>query len=399
VVPDAVGGNQFHVLYVVPSDGPDRFAQVAGLIAADVGHVIGWWRREDPTRAPRFDLAAGDCLDMTTVRLDQPAAALTGLTSRYGQVVSGIQQARALTDTHKKGLVYYDSPVPLEGNVCGQASVAPMTGGAFASAVLYLAPNLFGFPGCGSLGTGHYEALIAAHELIHSMGALVPGAPHPCPGDSGHPCDSPLDVLAPSGSGCCLSGVVLDFGRDDYYAHGQSWWDVRNSGWLSHLDAPAQPLTVRLAGEAAGSVVRSDVPGILCPPACSVSFDGGEGVLLEVEAAEGHQLTRWEGDCASAPACTVTMTGPHTVTALVGAITYRLRVQVRGKGRVTTSPAGVVNCPRKCAGAFAYGRSVRLTARPASGSRFVGWGGDCSGRGSCVVADSDSTVAAVFRRR
>jgi Divergent InlB B-repeat domain len=397
VLPDGVGGNQFHVVYVVPSDGPDRFAQVAGLIAADVGDVLRWWRREDPTRAPRFDVTSGDCLDMSAVRLSQPAAALVGLNSRYRQIADGLQSV--LADLHKKGLVYYDSPLPLEGEVCGQAAPAPLVGGPRSAAVVYVAPNLFGLPGCGSLGTADYGAVIAAHEMVHALGALVPGAPHACAGDAGHPCDSALDILAPSGADCCLNGLTLDVGRDDYYAHGQGWWDVRNSSWLSHLDAPAQPLTVRLVGDTADTSLRSDVPGISCPPACSISYDGGETVALNGEWGEGRWLVRWEGDCTGSGPCSVAMTAPRSVTAVVRLIRYALRVRVRGKGHVTSAPAGLISCPRKCSASYEHGKPVRLTARAARGSRFVGWGGDCSGRRGCVLADSDTSVTAVFRHR
>jgi hypothetical protein len=154
---------------------------------------------------------------------------------------------------------------------------------------------------------------------------------------------------------------------------------------------------VRIAGTAADAVVRSDLPGISCPPACAVPFDGGETVSLVAEPAEGYVLRRWEGDCADASAaCSVAMTAPRTVTAVVERIRYRLIVRVRGKGHVTSSRPGLVSCPRKCRATFAYGTSVRLVARPARGARFVGWSGDCSGRGACTV-DDHATVTARFR--
>src|SRR5262245_2835101 len=76
--PDVVGGDQIHVVYAVPSDGADRFAQLASAIATDSGVIGEWWRRQDPARAPRFDLA-GACtgpgsLDISDVRLPHPTA-------------------------------------------------------------------------------------------------------------------------------------------------------------------------------------------------------------------------------------------------------------------------------------------------------------------------------------
>ena len=77
--PDVVGGDQIHVVYAVPSDSAGRFAQVASAIATDVGAIGEWWRRQDPTRAPRFDLARFACsgagsLDISDVRLPHPSA-------------------------------------------------------------------------------------------------------------------------------------------------------------------------------------------------------------------------------------------------------------------------------------------------------------------------------------
>jgi Divergent InlB B-repeat domain/Fibronectin type III domain len=76
----------------------------------------------------------------------------------------------------------------------------------------------------------------------------------------------------------------------------------------------------------------------------------------------------------------------------------RVAVVVVGAGRVTSVPRGI-SCSRSCARAFASGTSVRLTARPAAGSRFVGWSGACSGtRRVCTFKARDQQVAARFSR-
>ena len=62
--------------------GPVNFAADAPLIAADVGAIDAWWRGQDPTRAPRWDLYpfAGCApgfgqLDISFVRLESPGSA------------------------------------------------------------------------------------------------------------------------------------------------------------------------------------------------------------------------------------------------------------------------------------------------------------------------------------
>ena len=54
--PDRMGGPQIHVVYAIPSDGEDRFDTLASPLATDVAAIAAWWQREDPARAPRFDL-------------------------------------------------------------------------------------------------------------------------------------------------------------------------------------------------------------------------------------------------------------------------------------------------------------------------------------------------------
>ena len=76
--------------------------------------------------------------------------------------------------------------------------------------------------------------------------------------------------------------------------------------------------------------------------------------------------------------------------------TPTLAVVVVGGGRVTSAPAGI-SCPGKCAAAFAAGSRVLLTPTPKSGSRFLRWGGDCTGARACRVRVSGlAAVAAQF---
>ena len=68
-----------------------------------------------------------------------------------------------------------------------------------------------------------------------------------------------------------------------------------------------------------------------------------------------------------------------------------------GSGTVTSSPAGI-SCGNDCAENYAPGTSVVLTATPAAGSSFTGWGGACSGTAAqCMVnMGSSQSVTASF---
>jgi hypothetical protein len=69
-----------------------------------------------------------------------------------------------------------------------------------------------------------------------------------------------------------------------------------------------------------------------------------------------------------------------------------------GYGAVKTSPAGTrCETGRTCSHNFIYGAPVRLIATPAHGSRFTGWSGPCTGRGTCTLRlKSAKTVKAHF---
>jgi len=65
-----------------------------------------------------------------------------------------------------------------------------------------------------------------------------------------------------------------------------------------------------------------------------------------------------------------------------------------GSGTVTSEPGGI-DCGSTCENQFPQGTSVSLNAAAAPGSAFAGWGGACSGTGSCAV-QANSTVTARF---
>src|SRR5437660_6880204 len=79
-------------------------------------------------------------------------------------------------------------------------------------------------------------------------------------------------------------------------------------------------------------------------------------------------------------------------------ITYTLGVSVTGGtgGKVTSSPAGI-DCGATCSAGFNSGTPVTLTATPASGWLFQGWGGACSGTGTCsLTMDASKSATASF---
>jgi len=76
--------------------------------------------------------------------------------------------------------------------------------------------------------------------------------------------------------------------------------------------------------------------------------------------------------------------------------TFTLNVTERGIGTVTSTD-GNINCGNACSFNYSSGTVVTLNAAAASGWSFLGWGGNCSGTGSCVVTMTQAqTVYATF---
>ncbi|MBI5256910.1 MAG: right-handed parallel beta-helix repeat-containing protein [Burkholderiales bacterium] len=166
--------------------------------------------------------------------------------------------------------------------------------------------------------------------------------------------------------------------------------------------APAQPVQYTLGVAVTGSGTVSSTPaGISCGADCSEAYASGTSVTLTATPAAGQVFSGWGGACSgTASTCTVSMTAARSVTAAFAAAPvtqYTLGVAVTGSGTVSSTPAGI-SCGADCSEAYASGTSVTLTATPAAGQVFSGWGGACSGTAStCTVGMTAArSVTAAF---
>jgi len=379
--PDASTGPQVHAVVVQPADGPDNFAADANRLADDVTSLTAWWVGQDPTRVPRFDLAAipaGPCLDISYLRLLDPASSLTGVgASTAFNVIATALEASGFSNPYKDYYIYYDGP-SVETDVCGTGAGEFDRGPTFAFVWLAGCPDI----PSDSIGT---------HELLHTFGALPDGAPHACPGDPGHPCDSPTDILYPyAATGITLAQQVLDFGHDDYYGHSGSWVDIQDSFWLHRLDVPVVPLSLGVTGV---GDVSSDVPGVDCTASCTTQWDQGSLVSLAAEPVAGSRFIGWRGACTGNNGCSVTLSAGLAVSAVFGPTRIPVRVATAGRGRVECAPT--------CSKSFRAGSRLTLRAIPAKGWRFAAWSGGCKGRRATCVPPTNFalSVKATFRKR
>jgi uncharacterized repeat protein (TIGR02543 family) len=114
------------------------------------------------------------------------------------------------------------------------------------------------------------------------------------------------------------------------------------------------------------------------------------------------QTPRWRGRRALLLAAAMTLFF-FVVGAVAAALVKKphdkpeLIAWVQGQGRVVSAPQGIACDGGRCDHSFDRGQAVTLTARPRYGSRFVGWSGDCRGRGACrLVLDHTKGVTARF---
>jgi WD40-like Beta Propeller Repeat/Divergent InlB B-repeat domain len=162
---------------------------------------------------------------------------------------------------------------------------------------------------------------------------------------------------------------------------------------------PPAALTVSLVARGGGTGTVTSLPeGVDCPPACSTEFDRGATVRLAARPAGSAVFLGWSGACAGRTlSCNAVMDGDKNVTATFGRM-MRLKVSIRGPGRVVSAPAGIA-CPPRCTAAFVGGTRVALRASPARAATFAGWNGACRGTKGCRISMSaNRSVSARFRR-
>jgi len=168
-------------------------------------------------------------------------------------------------------------------------------------------------------------------------------------------------------------------------------------------------LTVSTAGS--GTVTSSPI-GINCGTNCNATFANGTSVTLTINAEPGSYLNDINLDQSSGSLSIAILIwevqGRPPITNLTGTVIMNqnttlsvsfdeaLIVTKIGSGDVSSSPSGL-DCGFSCVGYFPPGQIVTLTATPAPGARFLGWSGDGSGIGNCILNMSQShNVTATF---
>ncbi len=158
------------------------------------------------------------------------------------------------------------------------------------------------------------------------------------------------------------------------------------------------PLTVTTSGNGTGGITSSP-DGIDCGATCSANFDANSSVTLTATADSTSNFTGWSGACSGTGTCLVTMNASKSAIATFALNQFTLSVTNggNGSGSVTSNPSGI-NCGSTCSAQFNANTMITLTATAGGGSSFAGWGGACSGTGTCqVTMDAAKSVTATFQ--
>ena len=158
-------------------------------------------------------------------------------------------------------------------------------------------------------------------------------------------------------------------------------------------------LTVSKTGK--GSIVSAPA-GINCGTACVSTYTLANKtvVTLTAKADPGWEFAGWSGgSCTGTDTCTVTLDDDRWISARFILITtkYDLSVSKTGDGLVSSNLEGIT-CGSDCTESYTDNTQVRLEAYPDDGQVFTGWGGACSGTGTCeVIMSAARSVTATFK--
>jgi len=161
-------------------------------------------------------------------------------------------------------------------------------------------------------------------------------------------------------------------------------------------DGPPYTLTIT---PPTGGVIQG--AGINCGAggaACSVTMPASMTLGIGATASAGYSFSAWTGDCTgSTPTQWVALNGPRTCGALFtptgGTPDYQLTIAPAPTGGAVGG-AGLA-CGAggtACQVAFGAATTAALTATPASGYAFAGWGGACSGTNPSTTVSVNAAV-------
>ena len=373
---DGTSGYRTQAMYVVEAGATNRYASLLGqfkLWAAGTDDVIN--RSAALTGGVRnvryvTETGADGTCEAKVLNVTVPA----GSTSSFGATIQAVQ-ALGYDLPNRKYLMWVDARV-----LCGVATMYPydtdgqgnVNNGSYAQ---YARVD----SGCWGYGDGGHQNSVEAHELVHTLGAVMETAPHGT--RPGHCFDESDTMCYADGGGKAMQQVcplereyLLDCNSDDYfstYPAPGSWldthWNAADSRFLiggGDGTGGGSPGTPTVLG-ASLAVNNPLVPGLRTQVEVTPSLPSGRTVTKVAWKAVRTDCTFDPADqLQSAVTCPASATGSTTVSATItdsaGAtktVSGPLTFAAGGTPRavvLTTTVAGQAGSPASvCTGAAA----------------------------------------------
>jgi hypothetical protein len=261
---DGEAGKRVQVLYVYETGTASRYSQYLASFqawAAGVDTIVDAGAAETGgVRHVRYVTTPGCAIAVAEVEV--PAGALDSFNATIA-VLRTLGYDRA----DRKYMIFADTNV-----YCGIATFAADDRPGAAN-------RSNGVPGYGRTDAGCWSPVVAAHELVHNLGAVHSGSPHAS--QTGH-CVDGIDVMCygstPAADRCPQRAAVqpLDCGHDDYFntdprpgSYLAKHWNVADSQFLTGGGSPAGEPAGGPAdpGQPAPTAARqATTPGPIEPP-------------------------------------------------------------------------------------------------------------------------------------
>jgi hypothetical protein len=371
---DGTSGYRVQPMYVVEAGRPNRFSALRSsfqLWAAGVDDVInrsaaltGGVRDIRYVTAPA---SSGTGCVAHVLNVTVPAGSLTSFDATINALA-----ALGYKDKTRKYLIWADATA-----LCGIATLYPYNSAAQTN------PNNGGYPqyaridsGCWGSGDGSYHGSVEAHELTHTLGSVLSGAPHATP--AGH-CWDDADTMCYADGGphpmvqvCpAYREYLLDCNSDDYFSTSPpsgSWlsghWNVADSRFLiGGGDGTSGGLLGTIVSLGAQLLVNNPaVPGLatqlqvnpLLPPGDSVASIRWRSARSDCTFSNPRART-------TQVTCGATATGSTTVTVTV--------TDSAGAVKTTSAPLTFATAKRRAvavvAGLRGQHRSTQIACRAA----------------------------------
>jgi hypothetical protein len=147
--------------------------------------------------------------------------------------------------------------------------------------------------------------------------------------------------------------------------------------------------------------VATSVPGGHGTLVCTSPVNQGESSTCTITPDTDYHLatltdngTPVIGSVSNGQYVISNVTADHEVIGTFSIHTFYLSITLQGTGTGTvTSDPAAINCGLTCGTLFSADTLVTLTATPAIGSFFAGWGGDCNADGEVTITAGKSCTA------